>query len=279
MRWAGFAAGLVACLASLAASAHVARAQSVPPVVMPAPPPPLAGSPRGDGVDPPADRLPRLRAVLHEVDAQARDSHLPVLFASLAVAGATIPTGIVLLGRDDEPGQEAASLAGPVLLGTGMGVALGGTLQLFTIRGATLELEDDLDAEVATGAPAGEVVSRMEARWAARAADRRDSRKVLSVIGMVVGAVAVGAGTIVGVAEPSGLTPDEQSVLAATLGAFGAATAMGSVASFFIETPEEVAWNTYAASNGLPRRPSTPRPELAVAPTKGGGFVGLRGAF
>lgn len=235
------------------------------------PPPPSLGL-----GGPPGERLQRLRAVLTEVDAEATDAHIPVLVGSLAVGGAAIPTGVVVLSRD---GGSETAIAGGVILGTGIGSVLGGIIQLFVPYGATLELGEELNDAMASGAPPDHVVLAVEQQWAEAAADIRMGRKISGGIGIGLGAVALGAGTVIALAEPDSLSSTEQSIMSAALVFGGAIGMVGGLQVFFIETPQEVAWSTYAVSNGIAKEPLVVAPRLSLAPTPGGAAVSLDGRF
>jgi hypothetical protein len=225
----------------------------------------------------PGARLGRLRAVLTQVDAESGDAHVPVLVAALAVGAVAIPTGAVMLSRDRA--DEATSIGGAVILGTGIGSVLGGVIQLFLPLGATMELGDELARAESTGAPADHVVTMVEQRWAQVAADARLGRKVGGGFSMGLGAVALGAGTAVALAEPAALSTTDQAILSSALVFGGAMSLVGGLQVFFTELPQEVAWNTYAASNGLPREPLIVAPRFGIAPTRGGAVASFDARF
>ncbi len=267
-----------------------AAAPSAPALPPPIPPPAPFAGPTPPSValgGPPGERLERLRAVLAHVDAEATDAHIPVLVGSLAVGGAAIPTGVVLLGRGGDRttigggtvDSDATTIAGAIILGTGIGSVLGGVIQLFVPYGATLELGEELNDAMATGAPTDHVVLAIEQQWAEAAADIRMGRKISGGLGIGVGAVALGAGTVVALAEPEALSGTETAVISSALVFGGALSLVGGLQVFFIETPQEVAWNTYAASTGISRQPLVVAPRLGFAPVPGGAAVSLDGRF
>lgn len=259
-----------------------------PPGPLPAPVPPAAALPpmsmTGDSLGPPLDgraepasaRLERLRRVLTEVDEQTDDAKVPVLVGSLAVGAVAIPTGAVMLGRDDD-GQQ---IGGAVALGIGIGSVLGGVIQLFVNNGATLDMADELDDAVASGAPPEVVVRSVEQQWAQAAADIRTGRKISGVLSTGIGAIGLGVGTALAFVDTSeDFTSTEQAVTASALIATGALSMIGGLQVFFTESPQEVAWNTYAASNDLPEEPIIAAPRLELGAVPGGGGISFAGAF
>jgi hypothetical protein len=226
---------------------------------------------------PPGERYERLKAVLTRVDDEASSYHIPALLAGLAIGGAAIPSGAVMMTRDGS--DQATTIGGAVILGTGIGSVLGGVIQLFVPIGATMDLGEEMADAEATGAPRDVVVLTVEQKWAETMADARLARKVGGAIGIGIGSIAVGAGTAVALADPDSLTDAEKAIVSAGLIFGGALTLVGGLQIFFVQTPQEVAWSTYAASNGLDEEPLITAPRLGLAPTPGGAAVSFDARF
>jgi hypothetical protein len=226
--------------------------------------------------EPPGARLDRLRRVLSTVDDDVDDGKLPLLVAGVVVGGAAIPTGAVMLNRDDD----AQQIGGAIALGVGIGSVLGGILQLFVSNGATLDMDEKLEHAMATGAPPDVVVRSVEQQWAQAVADVRTGRKIGGGLSMGLGGLALGAGTVLAMVDTSDdFTSTEQAVTSSALIATGAFALVGGIQIFVMESPQEVAWNTYAAATGLDPEPLVSAPRLQLGALPGGGGVSIGGAF
>lgn len=224
-------------------------------------------------------RLPALQRVMGSVDTKAEDYHLAGLVAGLAIGAVTIPAGIVMI---DETSAYDSGVPAGVMLGVGIGSVIGGTLQLLQPFGATHELRGELDERLASGAPIDQVVLELEKKWSDAASSAETERMVGGAIGIGAGTILLGLGAVFAFAEVGDIRTEDRHTVAAIGGAAGALSIIAGLQTFLFETPLESAWNTYAATQDLPR--SMPRqaafaPKLDVVAGPGIGMLTLGGAF
>ncbi|HLK38900.1 MAG TPA: hypothetical protein VKU41_19195 [Polyangiaceae bacterium] len=195
--------------------------------------------------------------------------------SGVAIAGATIPAGIVMLNRPD--GEEPGALA----LGVGIGSALGGGLLLLVSPlGSFQPVVDVLEAGRAAGKPPGEIVKEAEAKWRTAADSMKDFRTTVGALDACFGALSLAGGTYLAVANLSSqdFSKKEQYGSAAALSAFGAFAVVFGLRGVFYEESIEAAWDAYE-SRRPHDEPAVKVNGVGVVPVRGGATLGLNASF
>lgn len=208
--------------------------------------------------------LARLDHILHHHATNGRYYGIAIGVSGLVTGGVAIPVGVHMLNKADNP------IPGAITLGIGIGSAVGGIISFFVtssdLDGLARSLEDKKEA----GEPAALIVPEIEQEWREKARSTKTARTAFGVVGVALGAVAMGVGTGFAVAEPIGdIDRTEQQALGAALIGVGATTVLTGFAQVFLETPIESTWDVYSSF----KTPSLP-PMMIQRPTVG--FVPLR---
>lgn len=233
---------------------------------------PSAGSkPRPPLVDEAAEHDYRaLEATLRYHMEADRASITATSIAEVAVAGAVIPTSLLIRNRLDE------TAAGSFLLGIGVGFGAVGALGLFAdaSRHSALDsIHEHLVTQYGTR-PTREVVAVAESEWAAHARFARTKRKWITGIAIGVGAIGLGAGTTIAAAtDPHSARDSGRGAVSAIVIGLSAPLLVGGIGGLLTPWPEERYYEGYLRSTG--RFSIAP----AIAPTQGGASFSLTGKF
>jgi hypothetical protein len=258
--------------ASVAAPAG-AQEPSVPPEVSGPAPAATAPAPTAGGEDP---MYARLAGLLEHERAQAERYRLWGGLAGLAIAGAAIPTGIVLLDH----GQ---SVAGGITLGVGIGAAIGGAVTFVAPQSTYTPVIAAYDTALERGLSHDQVLEATERAWRKQAEAARMVRTIAAPILMILGAGAIGTGVYFGVTnqQVGDLSASDQGAWSATLVAAGGAFVAGGAQALCFASPIESSWEEYRRITGRGGAPEARSlaPRFAVVPIFGGGYVTAGAAF
>ncbi len=209
--------------------------------------------------------LDALKGLLaEERRAQSRYRLWSLVVGAAALAPA-IPVALHLFDRE-EP------ISGGVVLGTGIGAALGAALvQLLPVRPLTV-FADRVDALEHEGKAPAEVLRTIDAEWGEEVDDLATQRQIAGGVAIALGVGALAAGSVVGLTyerPSSSLAQIEvEPVAAATLVAAGTLASIAGVQTLLFASPEETTYRLFHALT-----------QLGVAPRPGGAVVGVGGRF
>jgi hypothetical protein len=201
---------------------------------------------------------------------------IPVGIVMITSASTTTTVGGVTVTRDEPVG-----LGGPIVLGLGIGSALGGILNLVLVSHPFERLSDAFEERRRAGKAPAVVVAETESEWQDKVESQRSLRKVFGVIGVVAGGLVLAGGTAFALAPIStSLTRNEQYGLAAALIATGSLSALAGIQLYFFSDPFESSYETYRRMKG----PTAPRvglgrPQLGATPVQGGAALTLGATF
>jgi MFS family permease len=116
--------------------------------------------------------------------------------------------------------------------------------------------------------------SQLQSEWSRRALTARKARKIGGVVGLSLGALAIGGGAAVA-AGLGDMAREPKQDWTTTLIVFGGAMMGGGVTSLLVESPFEASYRVaYGSEPG-----ETEPVKLSVAPMPGGAALSLRGSF
>jgi uncharacterized membrane protein YidH (DUF202 family) len=212
----------------------------------------------------------RLESTLrYHVEAE-RAPNLAMGVAALAIAGTAIPTGLYTRNHLDE------RLAGELLIGGGIGLAIGGVGNLIDLRTGSVALSrvhERLVKQRGT-APTWQVVASGERAWQEQADDARKLRRWIGAIGFGVGVAGVATGTAFALTASNSREDEGRASAGAILVGLGAANTLLGAYSWLSPSVDERIYEGYMRAT----RPSvTVRPTAAVLP--GGAAMGVAGVF
>ena len=224
--------------------------------------------------------LARFTELMDVSASQSRAYHVWGGVSILAVGALTIPAGVFMNNRDDNP---VASAVGPMVLGLGALEALAGGM---LVTSALFENEFDrissvVQQEKAAGKSAREILGRAESQWRNEAFFARRRRRIVGILQTGSGVVLVGAaGAYLAFVDASASQQADRSKFgfsAAMLGV-GALEVVLGVRALLLEDPVETAWRTYEATKA--REVSSLKFRgVSVAPTSAGGVLTFNATF
>jgi len=116
--------------------------------------------------------------------------------------------------------------------------------------------------------------SQLQSEWSRRALTARQARKIGGVVGLSLGALAIGGGAAIA-AGLGDMEREPKQDWTTTLIVFGGAMMGGGVTSLLVESPFEASYRVaYGSEPG-----ETEPVKLSVAPMPGGAALSLRGSF
>jgi hypothetical protein len=224
----------------------------------------------GDG-----DDLTRFRSFVAHADTPSRVGRYVGALAGLGVSAVVTPVGAVLYGRDANAGSG-------VVLGTGIGFGVGGLLELiFASKSPYASADAAAALALAQGRTSAQALAAGEAVLEQAAREARTERLVGGIIGLGLGAGALGVGAVFAGADltSSSFSRKEQDGVATALMLAGAWVTACGAEILFSPTPLETSWAAYHAGRSRePRRSALLLP--AVTPTpNGGAMLTLGGAL
>jgi hypothetical protein len=227
-------------------------------------------------VQPVAVDLNRLGIQLDLFAAQAYRNRLATTFTGIGMAGALIPTGIILLKRTDGVSQAVV-----------IGMIVGGSGQLMSVLAGFIptrmdKVREQLRERVAANADMHDTVETIETKWRDAAAAGRSRRLRVGGTLLSVGLTSLGTGLTFLIASEGifGMSRKTQYTIGGiAMGTGIPVTTLG--VHFLLEwSTEETAWEAYrkmkADGAAVQGRPT---PTVGVVPTPGGAMAFTTLAF
>ncbi|MBS2014050.1 MAG: hypothetical protein JST00_14265 [Deltaproteobacteria bacterium] len=251
-------------------TASPAPAQAAAPA--PAPAPSEASSNGGE-------ELRRLDELVHHFGETATNRNRWIGLAALGSSALIIPTGAVLLDKDD------SNVAGPLMLGLGISAGAFGTalfVSSFFSVDPYQQLADRIADERRAGRPASEIVTTVEHEWREKAAKARTARTVGGAFSLGFGALLLAGGTVLTLADVTGedFSKKQQYGFATVTMSLGYGSVLSGVHSLLVEQPIESSWRSYSEGKGLgPKKAALRVQPPSLAPMPGGAYVSLGATF
>lgn len=259
-----FAAAMMFCHRAVAQEPAAASPPEVSPTAAPAQEPPAVEA------APMSDELPRLRLALEDVAEGERSHRLWGGVLGLGLGAALIPAGLVVMGRE-AGNTKVAETEGYILLGVGIGAAIGGVLNFFIERPVS-QLLSTLDEQQRAGVAHDKIVAAVLAEWREAAESARLWRTIGGWVSLVGGVVIAGIGAGFAFMEPQEDFP-HQYTHAAVLGVGGAICALFGLQELLVRRePVEHGYRAFSAARSS-------APSLGLAPLPGGAAVSLSAQF
>lgn len=253
---------------------------------------PLAGAQEA-ATTPPGDDIQEMQRLGDLLDRLSSDVHSARVWSGafgLGAGAVLLPTGIYVSTRSDCvdqggvtvcPSDSSIGLGGPIILGAGIGLVLGGAINLMVASHPFESLHEKFVQRRAEGKTPAQVVSETEEDWRDKAQSTRTLRQIAGVLAVGVGGLGLIGGTTLALVKPplGKLSANEQYGFAAAILVPSAIAVAGGLGVYFFPEPSEVAWETYRRMKNPPPRPTSFRPQLGAAPLPGGGLVTLGATF
>jgi hypothetical protein len=265
--------------------APLAAAQDVPE-----PPPQTAAAtatpPPGNDIE----DMQRLGDLLDRLSSDVRSARVWSGAFAIGAGAVVLPTGIYVSTRSncfDQggvtvcPSDSSIGLGGPIILGAGIGLILGGAINLAVASHPFEDLHDKFVQRRAEGKTPAQVVSETEEGWRDKVQSTRTLRQVAGILAVSVGGLGLIGGTALALVKPpfGKLSANEQYGFAAAILVPSAVAVAGGLGVYFFPEPSEVAWETYRRMKTPPPRAASFHPQIGAAPLAGGGLVTLGATF
>lgn len=269
----------LATVALILGSSSSALAQQPPPSADPAPPAVAPPTIPSEQASPGGEELRRLDELVHHFGETATNRSRWIGLAALGSSALIIPTGAVLLDKDE------SNTAGPLMLGLGVSAAAFGTalfVSSFFAVDPYQQLTDRIADERRAGRPASEIVTTIEHEWREKAARARTARMVSGAFGLGLGALLLAGGTVLTLADVTGedFSKKQQYGFATVSTSLGYGSVLSGIHSLLVEQPIESSWRSYADGKGLGPKKSALRVQApSLAPMPGGAYVSLGASF
>jgi len=221
--------------------------------------------------------LVRLGRQLDLFEAQSHRTRVATMLTGLGMAGALLPTGIILLKRTDGVSQAVV-----------IGMIVGGGGQLLSVLGSLVPTRMDavhkqLRERVAAGADLQDTVETIETRWGdAAVAGRRKRFRVGGTL-LTVGLMSLGTGLTFLLAKEGifGMSRKTQYTIGGIAMGTGIPVTTLGVHFLFEWSAEENTWEAYRTmkADTVEERAHQTKPTVGVVPTAGGAMAFAALAF
>ncbi len=219
--------------------------------------------------------LARLDGTLRELAVGQKSYRLWGGLSALALGALSVPAGIVIARRDN-----GLAFAGVVMAAVGAGEVVAGTLLLTLPFGPLNSFEpltDSIQEQRRVGRPPRAIISAIESDWEKRSNDARSQRHTMAWLTGAVGVLSMSAGTYLALEPVSRWTRSQQIAFSSVYFAAGSLAIIGSLQTYFLESPIETAWISYRGRKAPPTVPQR-QSRIDIAPMPGGAMlqVGVR---
>lgn len=220
----------------------------------------LCAAPRASAQDQPAavaPSTPDAKRVLLQLAEQERSARYASAYSMFIGGAAAITAGLVADFVYDRG-------YGRVIWIVGAAAEVGGVVNLLVAQPF-----ERMASEADAWSP-----SQLQSEWSRRALTARKARKIGGIVGLSLGALAIGGGAAIA-AGLGDMEREAKQDWTTTLVVFGGAMMGGGVTSLLVESPYESSYRVAYGSEPGETQPVM----LSVAPMPGGAALSLRGSF